>query len=191
MFNEMTYFNAVAETVEDLLPKLDEWGGPYTFPHMASAGRWPSTRRSPGPSRWPPTSAARATAWSFTGRRASRRRVGFAASLATSSTWPHRSRGGHAAGAQERQRHAADAHGGHEPALLLQRRRRPRSGTRPSTSRSSATARSITRAGSPARPPRAVGDARSAAARIRHLGALPRAEDFSLADNLADSIRTS
>jgi len=36
MFNEMTYFNAVVEKVEDLLPKLDEWGGPYTFPHMAS-----------------------------------------------------------------------------------------------------------------------------------------------------------
>jgi arylsulfatase len=36
MFNEMTYFNAVVEKVEDLLPKLDEWGGPYTFPHMAA-----------------------------------------------------------------------------------------------------------------------------------------------------------
>jgi arylsulfatase len=36
MFNEMTYFNAVVETVEDMLPKLDQWGGPYTFPHMAS-----------------------------------------------------------------------------------------------------------------------------------------------------------
>ncbi len=36
MFNEMTYFNAVVEKVEDLLPKLDEWGGPFTFPHMAS-----------------------------------------------------------------------------------------------------------------------------------------------------------
>jgi arylsulfatase A-like enzyme len=36
MFNEMTYFNGVAETVEDQLAKLDEWGGPYTFPHMAS-----------------------------------------------------------------------------------------------------------------------------------------------------------
>jgi arylsulfatase A-like enzyme len=35
MFNEMTYFNSVVEKVEDLLPKLDEWGGPYTFPHMA------------------------------------------------------------------------------------------------------------------------------------------------------------
>ncbi|MEK6238189.1 MAG: arylsulfatase, partial [Planctomycetales bacterium] len=36
MYNEMTYFNAVVEKVEDLLPKLDEWGGPYTFPHMAA-----------------------------------------------------------------------------------------------------------------------------------------------------------
>jgi len=36
MFNEMTYFNGVLETVEDQLSKLDEWGGPYTFPHMAS-----------------------------------------------------------------------------------------------------------------------------------------------------------
>jgi arylsulfatase A-like enzyme len=36
MFNEMTYFNGVVETVEDMLPKLDQWGGPYTFPHMAS-----------------------------------------------------------------------------------------------------------------------------------------------------------
>lgn len=36
MFNEMTYFNGVVEKVEDLLPKLDEWGGPYTFPHMAA-----------------------------------------------------------------------------------------------------------------------------------------------------------
>ena len=36
MFNEMTYFNDVAEKVEDLLPKLDDWGGPFTFPHMAS-----------------------------------------------------------------------------------------------------------------------------------------------------------
>jgi len=36
MFNEMTYFNAVVEKVDDLLPKLNEWGGPYTFPHMAA-----------------------------------------------------------------------------------------------------------------------------------------------------------
>jgi arylsulfatase A-like enzyme len=36
MFNEMTYFNMVVEEVSDLLPRLDDWGGPFTFPHMAS-----------------------------------------------------------------------------------------------------------------------------------------------------------
>jgi len=36
MFNEMTYFNGVTEKVEDLLPLIDKWGGPYTFPHMAA-----------------------------------------------------------------------------------------------------------------------------------------------------------
>jgi arylsulfatase len=36
MYNEMTYFNLVVEKVEDLLPLIDEWGGPQTFPHMAA-----------------------------------------------------------------------------------------------------------------------------------------------------------
>ena len=36
MFNEMTYFNGVREKVEDLLPLLDVWGSPETFPHMAA-----------------------------------------------------------------------------------------------------------------------------------------------------------
>ena len=36
MFNEMTYFNQVVEKVEDLVPLIDKWGGPYTFPHMAA-----------------------------------------------------------------------------------------------------------------------------------------------------------
>jgi len=36
MYNEMTYFNQVTEKVEDLVPLIDEWGGPYTFPHMAA-----------------------------------------------------------------------------------------------------------------------------------------------------------
>ena len=37
MYNEMTYFNGVAEKVEDLIPLIDKWGGPETFPHMAAA----------------------------------------------------------------------------------------------------------------------------------------------------------
>jgi arylsulfatase len=36
MYNEMTYFNQVTEKVEDLIPRIDEWGGPNTFPHMAA-----------------------------------------------------------------------------------------------------------------------------------------------------------
>jgi arylsulfatase A-like enzyme len=36
MYNESTYFNGVAETVEDQLKHLDQWGGPETFPHMAA-----------------------------------------------------------------------------------------------------------------------------------------------------------
>jgi arylsulfatase len=32
----MTYFNGVAEKVKDLIPLIDQWGGPETFPHMAA-----------------------------------------------------------------------------------------------------------------------------------------------------------
>jgi arylsulfatase len=36
MFSEMTYFNGVQETVGDMLKKIDKWGGPETYPHMAA-----------------------------------------------------------------------------------------------------------------------------------------------------------
>lgn len=36
MFNENTYFNKVQEHVSDLVTKLDLWGSPYTYPHMAA-----------------------------------------------------------------------------------------------------------------------------------------------------------
>ena len=36
MFNEMTYFNGIPETVPDMLKHLDEWGSPSTYPHMAA-----------------------------------------------------------------------------------------------------------------------------------------------------------
>jgi arylsulfatase A-like enzyme len=36
MYNEMTYFNGVTQKVEDLLPLIDKWGGPETFPDMAA-----------------------------------------------------------------------------------------------------------------------------------------------------------
>jgi arylsulfatase len=36
MFNEYTYFNGVAEKVDDMLKLIDKWGGPETYPHMAA-----------------------------------------------------------------------------------------------------------------------------------------------------------
>jgi arylsulfatase A-like enzyme len=36
MFSEMTYFNAVPETVEGMLKHYDDWGGPSTYPHFAA-----------------------------------------------------------------------------------------------------------------------------------------------------------
>ena len=36
MFSEMTYFNGVTETVEDMIKHYSDWGGPTTYPHMAA-----------------------------------------------------------------------------------------------------------------------------------------------------------
>jgi arylsulfatase A-like enzyme len=36
MYSEMTYFNGVQESVEDMLKKYDKWGSPETYPHMAA-----------------------------------------------------------------------------------------------------------------------------------------------------------
>ncbi len=36
LFNEMTYFNGVTESVEDVLKHYDELGGPSTYPHYAA-----------------------------------------------------------------------------------------------------------------------------------------------------------
>ena len=36
MFNEMTFFNGVGETVQEMLKHYDDWGGPGTYPHMAA-----------------------------------------------------------------------------------------------------------------------------------------------------------
>jgi len=36
LYNESTYFNGVAETVQEQLKHIDDWGGPSTYPHMAA-----------------------------------------------------------------------------------------------------------------------------------------------------------
>ena len=83
MFSEMTYFNGVQETVADMLKKSDDGAGRPPTPTWPPAGRSPATRRSCGRSRWRRTSAARATAWSCTGRSGSRRRARCARSSTT------------------------------------------------------------------------------------------------------------
>ena len=39
MFSEMTYFNGVQETVEDMLKKYDKWGGPKPIRTWLPAGQ--------------------------------------------------------------------------------------------------------------------------------------------------------
>jgi arylsulfatase A-like enzyme len=45
MYNEMTYFNGIPESIPDMLKHYDEWGGPGTYPHY-SAG-WAVAMDSP------------------------------------------------------------------------------------------------------------------------------------------------
>jgi len=35
-FNEMSFFNGAAESVEEMLKNVDKWGGPETYPHYAA-----------------------------------------------------------------------------------------------------------------------------------------------------------
>ena len=36
VYNEMTYFNGIPETVPEMLKHLDEWGSPSTYPHFSA-----------------------------------------------------------------------------------------------------------------------------------------------------------
>ena len=146
-FNEMTTLNGIPLTPSSRWDSSSSTAG--SRPGAASswprttrpAGRGPATPRSTGASRSPPTSAARGTRWSSTGRAASPTRAAVRSPL-------------HA-----RQRHRRDRpRARRDPAARLDRRdragalrrlhvrrtrsrTRPRpSGTRSSTSRSSATA---------------------------------------------------
>ena len=46
--SEMSYFNLSPETVEDMLPKIDDWGDPSTHPHYATG--WAMAGNTPN--RW-------------------------------------------------------------------------------------------------------------------------------------------
>ena len=92
-FNELFIFNGAAhlETPEFLASKIDDFGGPTAFNHYAVGWAHATTRRINGRSRSPRTSAAPATARSFTGPPASARGARSAPSSTTSSTSRRRS----------------------------------------------------------------------------------------------------
>ena len=179
MYNEMTYFNGVTEKVEDLIPLIDKWGGPETFPHM-SAG-WAVAFDTPFT--W-----TKQVASDFGGTRngivmhwPQRHQGQGRPAQPVLARDRHRAddpRGGRPAGAQERQRHAADADRGHQPGLRLRRRQGARA-AHDAVLRDVRQPRDLPRRLVRAdHPPRAVADERPAALDVRRLGALRRQERF-------------
>ncbi len=124
-YNEMINFNGAAalETPEFMIERLDDFGGPDSYNHYAVG--WAHAMCTPyqWTSRSPRTGAARATARSSTGRRASRRAARSDASSPRDRRRPDGARGGRAAGADLRERRPAEADGGREHGVLLRRRR--------------------------------------------------------------------
>ena len=123
MYNEMTYFNGVTEKVEDLIPLIDKWGGPQTFPHMAAgwavAFDTPFTWTKQVASDFGGTRNGMVVHWPQGIKEKGGLRSQFSHVIDIAPTILE------AAGLPEpksRQRHGADAHRGHEPGLCLQRR---------------------------------------------------------------------
>ena len=46
--SEITYFNGMSESIEDMVDKLNEWGGPTTYPHYSLGWAWVGST----PQRW-------------------------------------------------------------------------------------------------------------------------------------------
>ncbi len=153
LFNEMTYFNGVQEKVSDMLKLMDKWGGPETYPHMAAG--WAVAGDTPF--MWTKQVASdlrrhAQRAWSFTGRRVSRPKGEMR------SQWHHvidvaptvlEAAG--LAGAEGRQRHLQTPIEGVSMAYTFDDAEGEGPAHHAVLSRSSATAPSITTAGSPAR----------------------------------------
>ncbi len=48
LISEITYFNGLTEPVEEMVGRLDDWGGPTTYPHYANGWAWLGNT----PNRW-------------------------------------------------------------------------------------------------------------------------------------------
>ena len=189
MFNEMTYFNGVEEKVPDMLKKhrqvgrardLPAHGGglgrgrQYSF-HVDQAGRL-QLRRHAQPARRP---LAQGHQGQGRGSQPVPARHGHGADRARSV--------GHSR-AEDRRRRRADTDGRRQHGVHLRRSQGRRTGTRRSTSRSSAIGRSITTAGSPAPCTQAPWDAQPRHTLTQDVWELYNVdEDFSEANNLSAS----
>ena len=120
LFNEMTYFNGIPETVADILKHYDDLGGPNSYPHYAAgwavAGDTPFTwtKQVAGSYGGTPQPAGRPLAQGDQGQGRG--------AVAVASRHRHRAdhpRSGRPARAEVGERHAADAHRRREHGLLV------------------------------------------------------------------------
>ncbi len=179
MYNEMTYFNGVTEKVEDLIPLDRPVGRPDDLPaHVGGLGgglRHALLVDQAGGVRLRrhPQRHGHPLAEGHQGKGRPAQPV-----LARHRRRPHDPGGRRPAAAQERQRHGADAHRGHQHALRLQRREgggSPQDPVLRDVRQSRHLPRGLVR---PDHPPRALADEQPAAADVRCLGPLRRAERF-------------
>ena len=177
MYNEMTYFNGVDEKVEDLIPLIDKWGGPETFPHMAAgwavAFDTPFTWTKQVASDFGGTRNGVVIHWpkGIKDKGGLRSQFSHVIDIA-----PDDPRGRRPAAAQERERHGADTDRGHEPGVRLQQREGARA-AQGAVLRDVRQPRDLQRwLVRPHDPPRAVADQQPAAADHRRMGALQREE---------------
>ena len=179
MYNEMTYFNGVAEKVEDLIPLIDKWGGPETFPHMAAG--WavafdaPFTWTKQVASDFGGTRNGMVIHWPQGIKANGGLRSQFSHVIDVAPTILE------AAGLPEpktRERHDANADRGHQPRLRLQRREGA-GAAQDAVLRDVRQPRHLQRRlVRPHHPPRAVADRRPEGAHRRRLGSLQRQGRF-------------
>ena len=107
LLNEMTFFNKLKETFDEVLRRMDELGGPMTFNHYPIG--WAHAMDTPF--QWTKQvasiTAARRTAWSSPGQSASRRTARCARSCPRHRHHADRSRGRRPPGALLGLRHAS------------------------------------------------------------------------------------
>ena len=127
-FNEMANFNGMAalETPEFMLSKIDEFGSPSSYNHYAVGWAWamntPFQWTKQVASHWGGTRNGTIVHWPNGHHGAGRPALAVHARHRRRADHP---RGGRAARADDGQRRAAVADGGHEHAVHVRRRRRP------------------------------------------------------------------